>query len=533
MPLERNSRACVISFGIMNPGLGCEVTWRSCISTSGRSRPSANWCGEAGQTKSRVARVKKDIFDFVFKLCEYANCFKLREQTRFENSDLHRRWIEPLNSNYPEMVPLQGLASVHRRYSHGLATMLFASLASFGARGADYSLTGFGTIGYAVSDQKSPYLRYVDKGGSLKADSLIGLQGEAQFNPQWGATLQVVASAPRFKDEGLAAQARWAFLSYRPDNDWLLRIGKMRVPFLLNTQNSEVGMTFSQARLPVEMYSTFPVYDANGAAFTKTWLLDGSEVNLDGYGGHADFKFRNPFHADPALRLFPDAYVPESANIKGMILTRTSGSLSLRAGIHRAVVTTPGTQKVVDGFFPNTFPAPPPFGGALYAPGKVIPHFGLNLLTFGVEWKPSDWRFSAEYAKRTVKETILGVSSQSFSGTVERDFGRWTPYATYARLLSAPETRQLYRDLNATPVPLGAQGPPLFVPSTFHRILGGQVFVYDQYSVMLGTAYSLSRESKLKFEWMRTHVGLASVLVDGDFRNKSFNVFSLSYNFAF
>jgi len=50
---------------------------------------------------------------------------------------------------------------------------------------------------------------------------------------------------------------------------------------------------------------------------------------------------------------------------------------------------------------------------------------------------------------------------------------------------------------------------------------------------MLGTAYSFSPTSKLKLEWMRTHVGLRSTLVDGDVANKSFNVFSIAYSFAF
>ena len=62
---------------------------------------------------------------------------------------------------------------------------------------------------------------------------------------------------------------------------------------------------------------------------------------------------------------------------------------------------------------------------------------------------------------------------------------------------------------------------------------GAAAMTNDQYSTMLGASYNLSLTSKLKFEWMRTHVGLASVLVDGDVHKKSFNVFSMSYNFAF
>ena len=190
--------------------------------------------------------------------------------------------------------------------------LVFPSLGCSIAGAADYSLTGFGTAGYAVSDQQSAYLRYIDKGGTFKTDSLIGLQGEAQFDPQWGATIQIVASAPRTRDDGVEAQVRWAFVSYRPNNEWLLRVGRLRPPVFINTQNAEVGMTYNAARLPTEVYSISPVYDADGAAFTRTWALEGSEVNLDGYWGKTKIKFRNPFQADPALRLFPDPYIPQA-----------------------------------------------------------------------------------------------------------------------------------------------------------------------------------------------------------------------------
>jgi hypothetical protein len=57
--------------------------------------------------------------------------------------------------------------------------------------------------------------------------------------------------------------------------------------------------------------------------------------------------------------------------------------------------------------------------------------------------------------------------------------------------------------------------------------------ILDQHSTMLGASYSFSATSKLKLEWMRTHVGLASAFVDGDVRNQSFNVFSISYSVVF
>ena len=431
---------------------------------------------------------------------------------------------------------MQSLKVWPASYCHPTRVLVMLAFALLGcplARAVDYSLTGFGTVGYAVSDQNAPYLRYIDKGGTLKADSLIGVQGEARFDPQWSATLQVVGGAPRTRDDGVEAQVRWAFVSYRPSNEWLFRVGRLRVPFLINTQNGEVGVTYHQARLPTEVYSVSPFYDADGAAFTRTWALENSEVALDGYFGKSRIKFRNPFHADPALRLFPDLYVPEKVNVTGLILSHSSGPLVLRAGVHFADIRTTGTQKFADTFVATPIAAPPPFGGTLYVPGKIVPKLDINVLAFGADWQSGDWRLTSEYGQRFSKDTAIGIGSKSASVTIERAVGKWTPYFTYARLVSAPETRKLYQDVSSTPVPLGAQGPPLFLPASFHRILAGQIYIYDQYSTMFGTSYSLSPTSKLKLEWMRTHVGQGSVLVDGDFRHKSFNVFSMSYNFAF
>ena len=397
---------------------------------------------------------------------------------------------------------------------------------------ADYSLTGFGTIGYAVSNQQFSYLRYIDRRGTLKADSLVGLQGEAQFDPQWGATVQVVASAPRTRDEGAEAQVRWAFVSYRPNNEWLLRVGRLRSPFLINTQNAEVGVTYDHARLPTEVYSLTPVYDLDGGAFSRAWIGAESETNIDGYIGTTKIKYRIPIQRDPTLTIFPVRYVPEKVNFMGVVVTHSSGPLLLRGGVHRGTVT-PDQLVLVDGFNPTPFPAPFPFGGTLYTPGNAIKKFDLTILTLGADWHSGDWRISGEYGQRIIKDTPILVGSKSASATVARKMGKWTPYITYARLLSAPETRKIYQDVNATPVPLGAQGPPLFLPATYHQTLADRISVFDQYSTMLGASYNLSATSKIKFEWMRTHVGLASVLLDGDVHNKSFNVFSMSYNFAF
>lgn len=408
--------------------------------------------------------------------------------------------------------------------------MLWIGGGSAGA--ADIRLVGFGTFGFAALDEDLRYLRHIDESGTLKADSLIGAQLEAVFSPRWSATIQVVASADRERDEGYEAEPRWAFVSFRPNNDWLLRAGRLRPPVLLNTQNAEVGVTYDVARLPVEVYSLSPVYDIDGAAVTRTWSLPDRDISLEAYWGKTELAFRIPFQRHPSQTFFPQGYFPEKVTFRGLVLSHAATPFLLRGGIHHARLKPGAGLQFIADFAPTSIPAPAPFGGTVFVP-TTTSEINVTALTLAAEWASGDWRITTEYGGRFVDDSSIGIDSNSGYVTAARRFGAWTPYVTYARLLSEPGTRALYRRLDSTPVPLGAQAPPLSLPANYHRILADQVFVYDQYSIMLGAAYSFSATSKLKLEWMRTRVGLASVLVDGDVHNESFNVYSMSYSVAF
>lgn len=414
------------------------------------------------------------------------------------------------------------------RQLYALLFSMLASLWSTGVAAVELNVTGFGTLGYAVSDQDFQYLRYIDNEGTLKADSLVGLQGEAQFNSQWGATLQVVASAPRTRDNGLETKIRWAFVSFRPDNDWLFRVGRQRPPFFIHSQNAEVGVTYDQVRLPAEVYTLSPIYDFDGGAVTKTWALENAELNLDAYWGKSDTAQRF-FQRDARLINYEAVKVESS----GLILSYTTDALLLRGGAHLGNVERKNGQPFVDTFSPTPIPAPPPFGGTLYLPSGSPSKIGFTVLTLGGDWRTGDWRITGEYGQRIITDTKIGAGSKSAYVTVARQIGKWTPYMTQARLLSDSDTRKLYQAVNGTPVPPAVQGPPQFLPANLHRMLADNIIVYDQYSTMLGASYSFSPTSKAKFEWMRTRIGLASSLVDGDIRNKSFNLFSVSYSVAF
>jgi hypothetical protein len=409
------------------------------------------------------------------------------------------------------------------------------------AQAVDFSLSGYGTLGYAVSDQADSYQRFIDDNGSLKHDSVLGAQLNAQFSPAWGATLQAKLAPATDSDRSVKAVLSWAFLSYRPTDDWLFRFGKLRIPFYLNSENADVGTTYVAARLPTEVYASATTVDFTGASFAKTWEFGDNELGLDGYWGKADSSFR--FYARDYNNILTtngkpgEFFVPLSTESRGLRLTLNEGGNTFLAGLHLAD-TTPRKQPTLG---PETYVAAPAtgcapvnlppalIGGDYYCPGAntyrirtITSHVGASL-DLG-----NNFRGIGEFVRRKNIGSMLAPDSKGYYLTLQKKIGAWTPYLTYARLYT--KNRDLYRAVN---------GVNTAIPqvNAFDRALADTIVVYDQTSWALGSAYKLDSNSVLKAEWSVVDTGSASSFVDappgGESGKLRINVFSLSYNFTF
>jgi hypothetical protein len=152
---------------------------------------------------------------------------------------------------------------------HFLAPALLA-LAALPALAQDFSWSAYGTIGYARTNRDYGYLRGIDSSGRVDNDSVLGAQGDLRFTPQWSATVQLKLARSLQSDSRWDLRPAWAFVAWRPADDWLLRAGRMRVPLYLQSESMDVGVTHNMARLPVEMYSLVPSSDFNGLSLAKS-----------------------------------------------------------------------------------------------------------------------------------------------------------------------------------------------------------------------------------------------------------------------
>lgn len=410
------------------------------------------------------------------------------------------------------------------------------------------SWSAFGTIGAARSNRSWRYQRFVRDDASLERDSVLGGQAELQLNPEWSATVQGKWAPSDHSDTKWDLVPAWAFVAWRPDNDWLLRAGKLRVPILMRSEQQDVGQTYDEARLPAEIYALPPTSDFKGATLARTWSGESGDLSLDAYYGSSDlykrFWIREavPSPVPGANPVLPAGAMFRKVNVSvtGMVLTWREPTLLARAGIHHA-----RTRPVDDSLMtvrPTWVQLGPGMGywqtsNAQYGPGvEETPQIRNNLLTLGVDARfDGGWRFAGEYLRLWQRDTELGVDGWAGYATVYRSVGAFTPYLTYAVSRTSERTASWQRQLERTSVPAMVPGAGLLNASM--RARADSVPVYRQQSVALGSSYALTTTQKIKAEWLHTRA-TQSLLIDvpaGEplARVRSVDVLSLSYSFVF
>lgn len=420
--------------------------------------------------------------------------------------------------------------------------IVLATFVSFPALAADFSISGFGTLGYARSDQPYNYQRFINDSGTFKRDSVAGIQMDAKFADRFGATVQIKAAPNTASDQGYEGTVAWAFLSYRPSNDWLFRIGKQRIPLYLYSQNYNIGVTYDLARLPTEMYSISPSNDFNGVSASKNWELDNGELVVDGYLGKSDLDVRFWFRDGVPPTSNPGAvFLPLGVTGGGLAVSYKRKEDVFRVGLGRVQIS----EKNRSNSYPVTYPFVTLFPNVGYyqvdssLPGPGIPtidSYGYKTITLGADvGLGSGFRVMTEFARSLVSKTSFSTQSVRGYVSVLKRIDRWTPYVAYAFLHSDRAQLDVRANVNGNAVPNFIPGAAQINAS--QRTGADGFLVFDQSSVALGSSYALSANSSIKAELMRTRVGQVSSLVDGppgsNIRHQNINVFSVSYNFVF
>lgn len=427
-------------------------------------------------------------------------------------------------------------------YKFFLSIVLLSGGLLGSAQAVDAQLSAFGTIGGTISDKGYNYQRFINDEGTLKRDSVFGVQTDIAFDDHWSATLQGKIAPKDDSDSGWEPSVSWAFLSYRPTNDWLIRAGKVRAPLYLNSQNMSVGVTYDVARLPYEVYSVSPSDDGIGVIVTKSFEDDDGEIMVDAFYGVIKASYR-VFMRDDLSSLSAYGGMPKGASFLDLDITSTGLSITketdagnrFRAGVYKSKVKYQNGLGLAGNFvLQNPNPMLQLITGnplfPYYQPDGALDKNDVLAFTVGMDYGfGNGYRVVSELAIRNMVNADTGPNAQSGYITIMKKIDQWTPYATIAGIRTKDNVKNLYNNLNSDPI---NQVLPI------NRQFADYAVATEEKSYTIGTSYTITPLQKIKAEWMHVNIGsVSNFLIDspGDqaITNTSLNIYTLSYSVAF
>jgi len=406
--------------------------------------------------------------------------------------------------------------------------------------GLRWSASAFGTVGWAQSNRAYRYQRFIDDDGTFERDTLLGAQVDVQLTPRWSATLQARLAPSITEEKRWDVVPTWAFVAWRPTDEWLLRAGKLRLPLFLRSENLDVGQTYDDARLPAEVYAISPTNDFTGAHVAHTWSLASGDLTTEAYRGRGRLTKRFWLREGVPGQLPAGAvFNGVDTTVTGLMTSWRAPDLTLRLGVLHAA------SKAGDvPFVERPVAAALAPGVSYWQTSNDLPGPGVQTLnrihnTFiqlgGEAGFGGGWRLAAEGVRARQHDTELGIDVMAGYLTLYRRIGAFTPYATLASIHTRDEAEEWSYRLDTTTVPGVVPGAALLDASM--RARADFLAVYRQHSVALGSSYAVSRNGKLKAEWLHSTIRQSQMLdvPTGEplRKRRTVEALSLSYSFVF
>lgn len=159
-----------------------------------------------------------------------------------------------------------------RRNKLRISTLAVLAAVAGGAHaqdGAQVAISGFGTAALTKTNtDEGEFSRVNQAAGAGKdvrtgVDSNFGIQATARFSEALSFTAQGLARKSGDRDQ-YGADLTWAFLKYKINDDFTVRLGRIGLPIYMISDVVNVGYASTMLRPPTEMYRQVPVDYANG-----------------------------------------------------------------------------------------------------------------------------------------------------------------------------------------------------------------------------------------------------------------------------
>lgn len=269
---------------------------------------------------------------------------------------------------------------------------------------------------------------------SANQQTLFALQPTYSFSDEWSVTGQLLAHSSDDRDSGV----EWLYLTYRPDNAWLFRAGKLRMPFFTYSDSIDVGYSYPWVSAPAQVYGNYLFSTFNGVSGSYNFAGDNFAVNIEAYYGY--------FDGDILIAGSKVDAAGRVDDLRGVVLNLRSNNIGMRLSYHRGYNDTRIglLEPLQDGLAQAGFTAS---AGSLDSAGEVT--FMQAALTYDTLTS----FYKAEWVK-TKSEFAAAPYLSGYYFTAGHNINDWTVHVTYAASsYSDPEAEtELQPILDAGPV---------------------------------------------------------------------------------
>ena len=382
------------------------------------------------------------------------------------------------------------------------------------AAGSGLRFNGYGTLGVVHTDISQPGWHFARDAaqkpdfGSLQTgtDTRLGLQVNWTLSSQFEAVAQAVLRQ-QDPDASAARAIDWAFLAWRPDADWTLRLGRTGPDIFLLSDRRGVGYTYPWARPSVEFYGWMPLPAIDGVDLQRAWRL-----------GDADWRARVGAGSSSTLvglTRYPGRPAEDAATrvdlrgIRFATVTREADGLTLKATWVRVRLTLFEARWVplraaLDGLIGLGVPGVSDEAAAFRA-AVDLERKNVGYAALAAAYETGPWQLSAELSR--VSGQAKGANGLRSYVSLGWRHGELMPYAMLSRVRAAEPAAQ-------TPTWAATLAPligPLAAADVQALAVGAAVAVnstrFDQRSVALGLRWDLHPQMALKLQWERVRVG--------------------------
>jgi len=353
------------------------------------------------------------------------------------------------------------------------------------------SIHGYGTVGLAYQDDdKTLYRNSINtKEGSSANFSLanyssFGLQLDVQASKKISLVAQGVAS--KKNNNGKTLELSWLNAKYQLNDDFFLRVGKMRLAAFMYSDILDVSYSYDWMRLP-DMYSIVPINNYIGVEFNHNIELGNFTFMSTYLYGQSKSVFYDNLPDGKILKGDIDTDKIYGASLKVLYdnlalrfaycdlkLTLHSKSLDTNLNQLNSLNIPLVTQAIDEYSMENT---------------------SMSYLEIGARYDFEKAYLLGEYIELN-SHSFTSNNSSWYLGT-GYNFESWSPFMLYSQTKSVNQYKDIKTDKNMNPALLGAINASNEALKSISESIGN----VNLETFSLGLRYNLSENSIIKLQY--------------------------------